>query len=222
MKKYQTDRFNDLVFKLTDLFVSLPPPTPSTRARANMPKVTMRSIMNENNGCILASCLVRTSDGQTKPIGSLRKGDVLENGSRVECVILSQYAGTLVRLGRSLVITPYHPVRVDNDNEWRFPVDVEEASMVDVDQALVCNLLLDRQHVVSVGGVECVTLAHGLEHNDVVKHPYYGTSRVVDDLKQLDGWHDGLVVLKEFRVARDQNGFVSSTFGHRETLIDSL
>lgn len=226
MKTYQTDAFGDLVFKLTDLFVSLKPPTPSTRARGKMPKVTMRSIMDHNNGCILASCLVETSDGIRKPLASLRKGDVLASGARVECVILSKYAGTLVRLGRSLVITPYHPVRTRPDDEWRFPVDVDEITLVDVDACLVANLLLDAHHVVAVGGVECVTLAHGLDDNDVVKHPYYGTSRVVDDLKRLDGWNDGLVVLNKFRVSRDQNGFVDRAFDHsygsRETLIDSF
>lgn len=212
MKTYQSDRFNDLVFKLTDLFVTLPPPPPSTQAYTNMPTVTMHSIMDYNNGCILASCLVRTIDGRTKMIGSLRKGDILENGAVVKCVIMSHYEGVLIRIGNSLLITPYHPVKINN--KWIFPIDAKE-DLIELDRVMVCNLVLDRGHVVSVGGIDCVTLGHGSEDDEVVKHPYYGTNRVIDDLMQLDGWNEGLIVLKEFKVSRDEKGFVNGSFNHR-------
>lgn len=238
MKTYQSESFNDVVFKLTELFVTLPPPTPSVQRSSQMlhrspsssmyakpsralPTVTMQSIMDENNGCILASCQVRLLDEREKKIGELRLGDVLSNGARVRCVILSCYHGPLVQLGSSLVITPYHPVRFNG--EWRFPVDLvgdnDIGVMIDrVDcskNVLVCNLVLEQTHVVNVAGIECVTFAHGFEDNDVVRHSYYGTSRVLDDLMRLDGWGDGFIRLDKFYVRRNpSSGLVEAAYGH--------
>ena len=56
--------------------------------------------------------------------------------------------------------------------------------------------------------MECVTLGHGLEE-EVVKHEYYGTSAVIDDLKRMGGWEEGLVVLSCENVERDgESGMV--------------
>jgi hypothetical protein len=161
---------------------------------------------------------VSLAEGRSKLVGQLRRGDILDNGARVECVIISHYRGSLVVFGSgqsTLAITPYHPVLVEN--QWSFPVDVDGARIVNVEDesVLVCNLILDREHTVSVGGIRCVTLAHGFEHNDVVKHSYYGTSRIVDDLKQLKGWDQGLIVLKEFKVSRDEKGVVNRSYDHK-------
>lgn len=243
MKTYQSESFNDVVFKLTELFVTLPPPTPSVQRSSPMPyrspsssmysnsyvspgakpsralpTVTMQSIMDENNGCILASCQVRLFDGREIKIGKLRRGDVLSNGARVRCVILSSYHGPLVQLGSSLVITPYHPVRFNG--EWRFPVDLVGHNDIGVmadcsTNLLVCNLVLEQTHVVNVAGIECVTLAHGFEDNDVVRHSYYGTSRVLEDLMRLDGWADGFIRLDKFYVRRNpSSGLVEAAYGH--------
>lgn len=230
MKTYQSESFNDLVFKLTELFVTLPPPPASVTSydrcgsggsrgghTRGMPMVTMHSIMDYNNGCILASCRVRTHDGQNKMIAHLRRGDTLANGARVKCVVVSQYKGPLVKIGPSLVITPYHPVKIDCQSEkWSFPIDLATADdVIDVIKpVIVCNLVLDSVHAVNVAGVECVTLAHGFECDDVVKHAYYGTRRVIDDLERLDGWQTGFIVLDEFRVSRDENGRVNASFDH--------
>lgn len=255
MKTYQSEMFNDLVFKLTELFVTLPPPPPSVQSyrpafanhrtstataraggggsgRRAMPTVTMQNIMDYNNGCILASCRVRTIEGGEKQMGELRRGDVLANGARVKCVVLSRYQGLLVKPSSGLdgssssydaitqlVITPYHPVRVASGaSRWTFPIDLVDKTIVEVSSpVLVCNLVLESVHTVNVGGFECVTLAHGFEDDPVVKHDYYGTRRVLDDLERLDGWSsvDGRIVLDRFRVRRDKrSGMVESTCDH--------
>lgn len=60
----------------------------------------------------------------------------------------------------------------------------------------VYNLVLDGGHVVVVDGVEAVTLGHGMEDDDVVRHPYFGTERVVRELQALPGWQRGWVDLQ--------------------------
>lgn len=111
------------------------------------------------------------------------KGKAVE----VECVVKTLSAkgeALLCELpsspSASLLITPYHPVRIAG--EWKFPCDVAPAQRRAC--AAVYSFLLREEHVMTVGGVECVTLAHGLEDNDVVRHAYFGTMRVVEDLKK--------------------------------------
>ena len=74
----------------------------------------------------------------------------------------------------------------------------------------VYNFALDQGHTVAVNGVECVTLAHGFQE-DVVRHAYYGSDRVLADLHRLDlGQNrDGIVQLKEDSLRRNrQSGVV--------------
>ena len=82
------------------------------------------------------------------------------------------------------------------------------------------NLVLDRCHVLPVGGAagevpcamrfhlrsaflarqplpvcdRCVTLGHGIL-GDVVGHEYWGTGAVISDLRRRDGWARGFVEL---------------------------
>ena len=46
--------------------------------------------------------------------------------------------------------------------------------------------LSDEGHTIWINDVECVTLGHGLQ-DDIVRHSYYGSKRVVEDLRMLDG-----------------------------------
>ena len=80
----------------------------------------------------------------------------------------------------ALLITPYHPVRIGG--VWRFPCELTLAQRRAC--TAVYSFVLRDEHVMVVEGVECVTLAHGFEDNDVVRHAYFGTTRVVDDLKK--------------------------------------
>ena len=56
------------------------------------------------------------------------------------------------------------------------------------------NLVLDRNHVPLVNGVGCVSLGHGIEHDPVARHAYWGAA-VLADLAALPGWADGRVLL---------------------------
>ena len=41
----------------------------------------------------------------------------------------------------------------------------------------------------------CITFAHGIEQDPVATHPFYGTAAVVEELKTMDGFDDGCVVV---------------------------
>mmetsp|Transcript_64913 Transcript_64913/g.131853 ORF Transcript_64913/g.131853 Transcript_64913/m.131853 type:complete len:100 (-) Transcript_64913:68-367(-) len=78
----------------------------------------------------------------------------------------------------------------------------------------VYNIVLDRGHVVTVDGVEAVTLGHGLQ-DDIVRHPYFGTHAVVDDLRALPGWHRGRIDLGDVETLLDMgSGLVAGMRTH--------
>lgn len=71
-----------------------------------------------------------------------------------------------------------------NDNKWIFP-----CSLVPSPTNIVCeevySFALDQGHTVLVNDIECATLGHEFKE-DIVRHGYYGSKRVIEDLKVLD------------------------------------
>lgn len=51
--------------------------------------------------------------------------------------------------------------------------------------------------------VPCITLAHGIEDDEVATHPFYGTEKVIEAMQKHDGFADGLVEV--LGVKRDIN-----------------
>jgi hypothetical protein len=94
----------------------------------------------------------------------------------------------MTQMGK-LSITPWHPVRLSG--VWYFPADL--ASYSDRLCQTVYNLVLDRHHIVSVEGFDCVTLGHDFKE-PVVAHPFFGSEAVINDLRLLPGWSVGLPV----------------------------
>lgn len=181
---------------------------------------------NRHGGCFGPSGQVLMSDGSYRAVQYLRKGDSVAvhdrlgggrcGAARVVCVITYRGVKTVRLPGSGLSITPWHPVRVGG--QWRFPADVvaeaAAASPVPVDPhslleapPRVYNLVLDSGHVVVVDGVEAVTLGHGFQE-DVLRHPFFGTAAVVQQLQALPGWQQGYVCLDDADVQLGTDGQV--------------
>ena len=145
---------------------------------------------------------------ETVRIGELRKGDLVRtaNGtqSTVECLvqIARAPAKSMVRLPRSgLTITGKHPVCL-GDGEWVLPKDVEGAELLscaELGLTAVFNVVLSGAaadaKVLVVNGVDCITWRHDLQAPPLLRHAFFGTSRVVDSLKAIDalGYARGFV-----------------------------
>jgi hypothetical protein len=110
----------------------------------------------------------------------------------------------LCRIG-GLKVTPWHPIvspsRTDAD-DWVFPADITAPTLTPCD-AVYSVLLLPAKdnapaHSVSIAGVWCVTLGHGLTaagNSDVRSHCFLGDyESVLRALSRLDGFAgDGVV-----------------------------
>ena len=191
VQEYGGPVFRAIRDSIEDVFLSIPPPVPSHRMNpAVAVPVDMGAYMDDNGPCFGGGGLVAMHDGSLKMVSCVRKGDVVIGGYTVVCVVRTERPTRLSLVG-SLLVTDWHPIRAGAGG-WAFPCMVPGATTAASDA--VYNFVLDKGHEVTIEGTACVTLGHGLE-GDVVSHAYFGTSRVVDDLRGMRGWADGLVAI---------------------------
>ncbi|KAH3765853.1 von willebrand factor type A domain protein [Pelomyxa schiedti] len=134
------------------------------------------------------------------PISELRKGDtvsVLDGTAKVLCLVeMKRPQKPLLRLGHSLLITGHHPV-LENDGHWVCARNFKNSAVVPEEvpnpSGVVYNVILDRCHIILIGGLRCVTWGHGLSSDKVVAHSLFGTKKVVQQLGSMKGWKEGFV-----------------------------
>lgn len=85
------------------------------------------------------------------------------------------------------------------------------SSPIEISCDAVYNFALDQSHTVLVNDVECVTLGHGFKE-DVVRHTYYGSQRVIEDLQRLNLEQNNagfIEITEETLVRNSQTGLVN-------------
>jgi len=103
-------------------------------------------------------------------------------------------------------VTPWHPVRINN--KWDFPANI--GTLIPVNCDYVYNFVLNEHHVMHIGRTDIITLGHGISNDPILKHPFFGTNKVIDHLKTHPGWADGLIEMDEYKPSYDNNGMISS------------
>ncbi|CAF0751215.1 unnamed protein product [Didymodactylos carnosus] len=205
VQHYGGELFNKLRDEIDDIFCKLPAPKPSVRQRSASP-IQMTNFYNASAGCFHGDCLVLLANGSTKLVKYIRKGDVLKTANSLDGTTVKYVAKSICSNGKvdmvnfdsGLIISPWHPVRINGN--WIFPCDIGNAT--EIKCAEVYNFALDSHHIVIVNGVECVTLGHNFK-GKVIEHPYYGTSAILDDLRDLDRSGSGFIELMPNWFIRD-------------------
>jgi len=194
--------------KLDTIFLKLPAPEPSIKRESNVHVSNMSNFYNSAGVCFDGDCVVLMNDGSFKKVKEIKQGDLVTSNegkaAQVQCVVKTIIKGKktgLVCLEGGLKLTPWHPVRINGIFE--FPINL--GLVMNLDCEAVYNFVLDDHHIMKVNGVECVTLGHGFQGNNVVKHEYFGTGEVVKDLQKVEGWKSGLVNLENDWIKRDEN-----------------
>jgi hypothetical protein len=234
VQHYGGKKFNSLRDEYEKVFLTVTPPTPSmsadsfdpvTKAKVNAAggapaaPVSMAAYYNMAAGCFTGETMVELSKGGFKQIQHLRKEDVVrsvgDSEARIVCVVKTIVGGPcqIVRLGGDIALTYWHPIKNSSD-QWCFPAELHpEQKTVELHEA-VYNLVLDEGHEIVLGNKEnqvaAVTLAHGNTVDPVLKHAYFGTQAVVEDLMTYRGWDDGFVEIQSSHFKRDpQNGLIN-------------
>lgn len=203
-------------------FVSLPPPEPSIKPYGRSTYVPSASAANNlaanfYGGCVSGESLIDTIRGPVK-IDSIKKGDQVVHSQGISTVlcVVEHFVGTeeidFVVMGTNhlLKITHWHPVRTSNTTDTVFPVECHNIRTTLENPERVFNLVMVPGDVpwYRIDGVECVSVGHGQMDDPVLRHPYYA-SKILDDLKALDGWETGYVIMRGKKVRDTNTGLVS-------------
>lgn len=176
----------------------------------------MRGFYNNCGSCFDGEGLVTLDNDNKKPVKFIRKGDVVTTfdknnnimKTKVACVIVSYVKTGQLSMCQlnNVKITPWHPVKYND--KWKFPVNLIQSSIINID--CIYNIVLEEGHILIINNLFVVTLGH--DFNDpVVSHPYYGSKLIINDLVQMDGWDEGLIIMNNPSVSRS-NGFVNKFY----------
>ena len=102
-------------------------------------------------------------------------------------------------------ITPYHPIFINN--VWKFPIDVMNCKLTDCEA--IYSFVLENDHRIIINGNEIITLGHGYQEG-ILKHDLYGTQKIVSLLESKDTDKSGYIIVKEFKIKRDEKMNVMS------------
>jgi hypothetical protein len=212
--------FNRTREKVSDIFDTIPPPKADIVSRGESrgvmrgdgssqnrsAPVSMSVYNNASGGCCAKGSVVLMGDESFKKVENLKKGDEVvtydpENNqrfskSKIVCVVETVCAGgeeVMSTIG-NLKITPWHPIihYMAFQENWKFPINMKTPSLVQCDSMF--TFVVENRKSLIVEGFVFSTYGHGLE-GDVISHDYFGTDRVINDLRKFNTYEEGYVVL---------------------------
>ncbi len=199
--------FKELQEMGTAKFIDLPAPTPTGYsayggAASNSAPINMSNFVAADGGCFSGSSLVKLASGARKRADACVKGDMLSNGSVIQCVVRTKLDKPVKMciLGDTLVITPWHPVVSPTETDrdaWQFPCYIVGVPKEVIIDAFYDFVVEGACQWAEIDGYKVAMLGHGMAYNDVIRHPYYGTQEVIRVLqtKSKEGWENGLIDL---------------------------
>ena len=202
IQQYGSSLFNELRLKIDKIFESLPTPNVSRVTRDTVRITNMSTYNTASNGCYSGDSWVIV-DGVKKLVRNVKKGDILDNGATVVCVLRSPYPEKMVKITGGddtiLTISLYHPIFWNG--KWEFPMSIGDIFSCKknsctysdtVDTCFVYSFVLDSIHTVNVCNVKTVTLGHSFT-DPIVAHPFFGSDLVVQEMKRIGDYDSGLV-----------------------------
>jgi len=216
--------FGTIRDEVSDIFDEMPPPKQDVvvsrgtsrgtcRGGSSAPDLASMQSYNSSSGpCCASGSLVwvKVEEGvHKKPVEELVKGDLVYtvNGSHhnlyseIECIVRTECPdkkASIVQVG-DLRVTPYHPI-MNDEGEWVFPYTLG-ATVVQECEAVYSFIVQNRRPMIVAGQV-FATWGHGLK-GPVIGHDYFGTDRVIEDMKRFSTYDLGIVNLVPNMIKRD-------------------
>ena len=240
---FKGETFNIISDYILDIFENIDPPKQdiikkqistnighaSTRSRIvqkSTPTSRLTSMgvfYNPGGGCCIASSNVKMYDGSFKCANTIVKGDrvlsydinndkyietTIECVLRTECLIKMDF----IRIN-NLTITPYHPIYIDKG--WVFPTNVDGGEKIKHNCKYIYTFITTNRFPLIVDHYIFSTLAHNLV-GEVISHEYFGSNKVIEDLKRFEGYNNGIVDINLSMIHRNKinNNVYKISGGH--------
>jgi Mg-chelatase subunit ChlD len=190
-------KFYELQDKLNNIVANITPPPPSNTYNGRSYSVQSMSTFNSrSNPCFAGFNKVKMENNCFKYVKDIQKGDYVwtpYGSAKVVLVVKTICADNLTELSKvgSLVVTPWHPIKYENT--WRFPYDLSQSKLKQCEA--VYSFVLDKHHIMNIENFDVICLAHGYT-DGILAHEFWGTRKIISNLKTKDGYDEGLVVLK--------------------------
>jgi hypothetical protein len=214
---YGSDLFQQIQSEAYQIFSSIQPPKPSLRAQVI--RTSMSAYVNSSGGCFGPECKIKLANGSLIRLDNLIGNELVYQGEGNQGVKIKYIVKMDIDEGSksmclidNLIISEYHPIFDLNSNEWVFPIQLTQSKEFEMNS--MYNIVLESGYWVEIEGYKCVSLGHQLEHfdstNKILKHDYFGTNKVIED---LEGFYNTscltqtipkIIHLSDYLVLRDE------------------
>jgi hypothetical protein len=223
VQHFATDIFKDIRDKIELIFCNISPPQPKNIRRTTTRISSMENYYRNDSGCFDGNGMVAMADNTFKLVKDLKKGDIIYSMTddellfnymnkeltintnnktcKIVCIIKQNINTQMdVCLANGILVTPYHPIYMHN--RWLFPNSILPVKTAFIDT--IYNIVVDNYHNIIINYVPVITLGHNLNANNITKHDYFGSTKVIDDLKNYDGFENGLIECNKMETIRDE------------------
>ena len=231
MSTFGSSKTRDLLEKIEEFYMDIPPPK-TRKMQAVSRNDFITTSYNASGGCVHGDTLVTIMDklvvknikaSEVKPdmliLTRNTQTKCIEWGG-VEFITKLTYNGNLIWYDNDIALTAWHPVWNYQTGGYVFPN--QDSRKTDT-QPMSCghwnpiapevfDFVLDNRGDVILGDLSLpsdqklcmITLGHGITNDPVANHDYFGTERVVNDLRKIST-ETGSRILKITRMIRNPN-----------------
>ena len=223
---FKTDYFKYYQNEIEKIFLSIEAPKPTlldiymkkglvTNATAYASGTLNQSFYNVSGGCFTGGWLVHMANGTQLPVSSIKAGyKVISLNSptgvaTVKCVLkfrINNYL-EMTSLDGKNGITFYHPFYISNtvmNNEWQYPCNFTGAIHGTKIGDYMYDFVLDCGHTILCNDkYNFACLGHGITTSPVIKHKYFGTKKIIDDLMKHPDYKFGYMYINNWEFIRD-------------------
>jgi hypothetical protein len=178
----------------------------------------MSEYIDPNGGCFSGESLFLSccgQDNQQMSVKEMKKGMKvlsLDGITTVEAIVKIKYSGRLYEVDH-MQFTPYHPILYTDGREY-FPCQCPSAKQLSESvDGYVYDVVLANRSLLATPGQEgsfyVATFGH-TRKSPVFSHDYFGTERIVEDLKMTKQWREGnqeeeVMIMEKPEYQRNQN-----------------
>lgn len=232
------EQFDDMVDYASDIFDSLPPPTPSLINKINYsnnsynqnysslsassistptPPLRMNVYNDPGGGCFDSNSLIKLANGESKSLKDLKQGDIVltfdKKGKETSTLVVCKLERFLTKKEREMVILPtglkVTPFHpIRQNSQSNWFFPINQYKSEVIPCESIVTLVVEDYHIVLIDGYQCIMLGHGFTQG-ILKHPYLGTQMVINDMKKMPGWLNGHIILQDNYIEKDQNNMIS-------------